>query len=291
MFSPQKSELLSRITKFSFGVGAVCLAVAIAATTLIAPTNAQTKRSKYGLGLPKVTSSAGVRGNIPSVILLAPIDGGRTLSPRPTFYWYVSSDVATKKPYQIALNLRDNERQEGKSIFNIQTTSTKTGLQKFTLPDSAPTLVAGKVQRWQLKLGPNFVRGEVRGEEINYSALIELTPPSSVVKQELDKASNGFEKANVYAKYGYWYDALDAYTNWVESNPLKPNDPDRLEQTKMIGLVVSELMNEKLQPENPKESDLSPADRFSAENWTKFLSLLSGLVNATSATQQFGAAR
>jgi hypothetical protein len=282
MFSPQKSRVLSRITKFSFGVGAVCLAVAIAATTLIAPTNAQTKRSKYGLGLPKVTSSGGVRGNVPSMILLAPIDGGRTLSPRPTFYWYVSSDVATKKPYQLRFNLRD---REGESVFKIETSSTKTGLQKFTLPDSAPALKVGKVMRWQLRLTTDLTSSS--NDMLSYNALIELKPPSSSgVKQDLEKAKNGLEKARVYAKYSYWYDALDAYTNWVESNPKEASELDnsRQERTRMISIVVAELMNERLQSES-KISDLS------ADDWTKLFSFLSGLVNVTSATQQFGAVR
>ncbi|MFN5817520.1 MAG: DUF928 domain-containing protein, partial [Pseudanabaena sp.] len=39
------------------------------------------------------------------------------------------------------------------------------------------------------------------------------------VMDEINTASTDLLKARIYARNAYWYDALDAYSKWIDANP------------------------------------------------------------------------
>ena len=199
-------------------IGAVCLAVTLLTPAADMSATAQNRRSKskYGLGALPVgarPSSGGIRnpGELSRVTLLAPEDGGITLSERPTFYWYVAP-ISGDKDYSkfiTGFRLRDPGDSNLKA-FEIKRSGTKVGLYSFTLPPTAPTMETGKDRAWIVQdFSNNFTSSSV---------MVKLKKNEAAIA-ELNKAKTNLEKARIYERYGYWYDALHAYTLWIEANP------------------------------------------------------------------------
>ncbi|PZU99765.1 MAG: hypothetical protein DCE90_00245 [Pseudanabaena sp.] len=183
--------------------------------------------AQFGLGLPRSAGTGGAtRGNLPQITMLVPEDGARTLSTRPTLYWYIAPPSSTssssgtpvsagtaKSAYKITFFLRDGYDKSAKPVFIAEGTAEKSGLYKFQIPETAPELAKGKVQRWQIRWQTD---GGVSQVDVNAPILLDEKPK---VLKEIASAKNDLEKARIYAKNAYWYDALDAYTLWLTKNP------------------------------------------------------------------------
>lgn len=206
-------------------VGIVCLSPVIGFLAFAPETFAQ-----YGLGLPKSASSGGATRteDLPAITLLVPEDGAKTFSSRPTFYWYIASpspeqaasttgtnvDATKESSNQVRFILREGYTKNAKPLFITEGKIDKlAGLYKFTLPENSPELVAGKVQRWQIRWHANET-----SPQINVSATIRRDDDLVVAKAIAD-AKTDLEKARIFTKNAYWYDAIDAYTNWLIKNP------------------------------------------------------------------------
>jgi hypothetical protein len=205
-------------------VGAICLATA---PILIVPSAAI---AQYGLGLPRSAGTGGAtRGSLPQITMIVPEDGAKTLAARPTFYWYIAPPNLTsvtnptttaipsssngKPNFKITLFLRDGSDRTAKSVFVGEGVAEQPGLYKFTMPKDAPELVVGKVQRWQVRWQANS-----GASQVDVNAPIRRDDDPKVVAA-ITSAKNDLAKARVYAQNGYWYDAIDAYTNWLTANP------------------------------------------------------------------------
>lgn len=223
---------------FSLGnlcAGAICLAPLVGSLTLTPSAFAQ-----YGLGLPKSAGTGGAtRGNLPQVTMLVPEDGAKVLASRPTFYWYIAPTIATssastslpkseddRNSFKITFFLRDGIGLSAKSVFVAEGKAEESGLYKFTLPENAPELVTGKVQRWQIRWQTNGGASQV---DVNASVRREVDP---VVVKEIASAKNNLDKARIYVKNAYWYDAIDSYTSWLSQNPM--DNAARAERNKLL---------------------------------------------------------
>jgi hypothetical protein len=216
-----KTQITTRV-KNVIALSTICIATIASSTIFVPSTFAQ-----YGLGLPKSAGLGGAtRGDLPLLTILVPDDGGKTLSSRPTFYWYIAPpDIAptnsatvpqvenSKSPFQVTFILRDSNGRESKPIFMAEGKGEEPGLYKFTLPENAPELVKGKVQRWQIRW-----EGANGAVQVDVNALIRRDD-DPLVSKEIASAKNDLEKARIYAKKAYWYDAIDAYTSWISKNP------------------------------------------------------------------------
>lgn len=180
--------------------------------------------AQYGLGLPNSAASGGATRSPdkPTITLLVPRDGAKTLSARPTFLLSVNPPEITqstsvsspkiddrKKIVTINFILRDGNEVSSQPIFTAESKADQFGLYKVTLPEDAPTLIKGKVQRWQIRFND---------KTSNVSATIRLDDDPAVIKA-IAAASNDLEKARIYTKNAYWYDAINAYTSWLTKNP------------------------------------------------------------------------
>ena len=208
--------------KNAIALSTICIATIASSTIFVSSAFAQ-----YGLGIPKSAGLGGAtRGDLPLLTILVPDDGGKTSSSRPTFYWYIappditSTDSTTvpqidngKSPFQVTFILRDSNGRESKPIFMAQGKGEDSGLYKFTLPENAPELVKGKVQRWQIRWQANGGTAQV-----DVSAAIRYDD-DPVLAKEIATAKSDLEKARIYAKRAYWYDAINAYTSWLSKNP------------------------------------------------------------------------
>jgi hypothetical protein len=221
-----KTQIKNSI-KNAIALSTICIAT-VASSTIFVPS----AFAQYGLGLPKSAGSGGATRSVdslPHVTILVPGDGARTLASRPTFYWYIApQDIATtpstpsttvptadegKSPFKVTFFLRDGNERASKSIFKAEGKAQGAGLYKFTLPENAPELKIGKVQRWQVRW-----EGTNGAVQVDVNALIRRDDDPLVAK-EIASAKNDLEKARIYAKKAYWYDAIDAYTSWISKNP------------------------------------------------------------------------
>lgn len=203
-------------------ISAICMATVASSLTFVPVALAQ-----YGLGLPKSAGTGGAtRGDLPQLTILVPEDGAKTLDARPTFYWYIApTTVATsasttlpkldegKSSFKVTFFLRDGNERSSKSVFIAEGKAEETGLYKFTLPADAPELVTGKVQRWQ-------IRWQASGGATQVDANAPIRRDDNpVMLKAIASAKNDLEKARIYTKNGYWYDAIDTYTSWLSQNP------------------------------------------------------------------------
>jgi len=220
----QTLKLTTNLTTALLSVCAIFLAPMIGALSFASETFAQ-----YGLGLPKSAGSGGATRSdkLPEIMMLVPEDGAKTFATRPTFYWYIAPptpeqsasttesnvDQSNASSNQITFFLRDGYERISKSIFIADGKIDKPGLYKFTLPENSPELVTGKVQRWQIRWQSNG-----GNSQINVYAPIRRDE-DLVVAKAIAVAKNDLEKARIFTKNAYWYDAIDAYTSWLIKNP------------------------------------------------------------------------
>jgi hypothetical protein len=185
-------------------IGALVL-VTLAGSLMV---SAQPRNQSYGLGVPKTAGTGGAtRGNLPQLVMLVPEDGARTMSDRPTFYWYVG-----EAPFRTTFFLRDANETTAKPIYRIEAEAKKSGLYRVTLPESV-RLTRGQVQRWQVRWQ------DVRGvNQIDVASAIKFDA-NPQVQTAVDRAQNDLDRARIFAANLYWYDAFDAYTKWLEANP------------------------------------------------------------------------
>ncbi|WP_271251999.1 DUF928 domain-containing protein [Pseudanabaena sp. Chao 1811] len=184
--------------------------------------------SSYGLGIkPQLSSQVVLRcgaSYLIAVDLLAPDDGGKTLASRPTFYWYIErKPLFEKYPKKFIINfiLRDGFERSAKSIFSVTSkpiqVNQKGILYKLTLPSNAPLIDIDKIYAWQIRYMDVNDQGD-SVSRINAITFIKRESNQSVMDL-INKASTDLHKARIYASNAYWYDALDAYSKWIDTNP------------------------------------------------------------------------
>jgi hypothetical protein len=185
------------------------LSIFLAGGAIAAPT-----KKPYGLGVPISSGTGGAVRSIANalVIPLAPEDGGRTATERPTFYWYLPKSA--NFPYKTIFELRDPSDQNGDVVYRAEGIADKSGLYKLTLPQNSPSLKPEKVYIWQLRL-----RGSTASSNLQAIGSIMLSKPDGDIQKAISQATTNVEKAKVYSNYGYWFDALNIYTNQIETEP------------------------------------------------------------------------
>jgi Domain of Unknown Function (DUF928) len=204
----------SKLTKFSGAFFSLLFLSVIYGNDLTAI--AQPKYSQYGLGTAK-KYVGGVPHSIPSycISIISPDDGGRTISERPSLYVYIYKLKDKWTPYKSLVNLdfimrEDNHRS--RRVFTGKERIFGEGFYKIKLPVSNPSILNGKIQHWSV-----YVTSE--GIDTDRSVAYIQREPDINLEREFNREHTLFGKARIYAKYFYWYDAFDAYTQWLEINP------------------------------------------------------------------------
>jgi hypothetical protein len=223
---------MNKIFKIIMGAGIVGLVSLneLANTAIATPLRYQAQlvaqkisQALYGLGLPKTAGtggsvrlrdetgggfeSSGTR-TIPILALMVPEDGARTASLRPTVYW----NMVLNEPqdYKLSFFLQETAAEDSKVVLEQEITITKGGLFKFQIPQ---TLEGTAPRRWGVRC--KWADGRI----VTANGLLAFSEPKPEIKMALSAAKTDLEKARVYADSGYWYDAIDSYTNWINGNP------------------------------------------------------------------------
>ena len=134
---------------------------------------------------------------------------GLTQSDRPKFLVYLPQTVAQTMEFSLF-----DEQMNGVYQMNLPV-SNRTGLVSIELPENAPSLVKDKPYYWTVALvcNPNE-----RTEDMVVGGWIERAELNDSLKQELAKA-RGVERASLYAKRGFWYDALNTLVEMRQAEP------------------------------------------------------------------------
>ncbi|WP_190303576.1 DUF928 domain-containing protein [Pseudanabaena sp. UWO311] len=203
-----------KITRFSGTLFSLLFLSVIYGNVLAAI--AKPKHTRYGLGIDQ-KFIGGVPHSIPNycISIIAPDDGGRTSSERPNLYAYVYKyqNLRTSSKSNLGIDFRIKESQSfSRSVFRGQETIAEVGLYKMILPVANPALLNGKIQRWSMAVIDEW--GEI------YPAYAYIQRESNLdLEREVKGENMLLGKARIYAKYFYWYDAFDAYNQWLEVNP------------------------------------------------------------------------
>lgn len=173
---------------------------------------------------------------------------GRTISGHPTLAWFVPRDSASK-PIEFTIY----EWVPGgrpKEIRKIPLLSSPGVMKLSPFSENKPGLQPGKEYLWQVVIhcDPDNPSGDL----VSDANLEVVKMPVNFVQSKLHKAINSGEKADIYAKAGLWYDALDAALE--------------LAQASKLGELGSILLNDLAKSEAIKNtSELPPKERDAIE--------------------------
>lgn len=148
-----------------------------------------------------------------SLTALSPgIQLGLTEVERPNFWVYLPSTTAQMAEFSLF-------DQQMKGIYQVSIpVDQKTGLMSISLPDNAPVLQKDQPYYWTFALACN---ANDRTEDWVVGGWVEYAQPNVNLKQQLASVV-GVEKVALYAKQGFWYDAI---TTLVELQRTQPNNP------------------------------------------------------------------
>lgn len=136
---------------------------------------------------------------------------GLTQAERPNFLVYLPQTTA--KTAELSLF---DEQMNG--IYQVSIPVVKAGLVSIRLPDTAPALAKGKPYYWTFALACN---ASDRTDDWVVGGWLERAQPSDSLQQQLATAT-ALEKVSLYAKQGYWYDALTTLTQLQQTQPNNP---------------------------------------------------------------------
>ncbi|MEH2247777.1 DUF928 domain-containing protein [Nostoc sp.] len=182
-------------------------------------------------------------GDIPLTVLASGNYVGRTISQHPTFAWFVPRDSASK-PMKFTI-YEWVPSGKPKEVRNRSLQSSPGIMKLSPFLENEPGLQAGKEYFLQvvIQCDPDNPSGDLVDE-----ASIEVVGMPAAVQSKLNKAVNSVEKANIYAKAGLWYNALD--------------EALKLAQASKLGEVGSTLLNDLAEWEAPKTTlGLPPKER------------------------------
>ncbi len=182
-------------------------------------------------------------GDQPLTILASRNYVGRTASLHPTFAWFVSRN-STAKPIKFII-YESVPNGKPKKVREISLRSSPEIMEVSPFSENEPGLQAGKQYLWQviIQCDPDNPSGDSASE-----ARVEVVGMPASVQSKLDKATNGVEKANIYAQEGLWYDAL--------------GEALKLAKASNLGAVGSTLLNDLAQSEAPKNMpELTPKEQ------------------------------
>ncbi|MGQ9866533.1 MAG: DUF928 domain-containing protein [Pseudanabaenaceae cyanobacterium] len=194
-----------RISGRTIALGGLALS-----TVLGSPAWAQ-RRDSFGLGAPRSAGTGGATrwGEGCQIAVFAPESGGRSATAQPTLFWYGSP--AGSEPINLTFILREEDSNTAQRLFQVTGTVATKGTYQFTLPVA---LQADKTQRWDVRgAGAGCPQGQV------VATMAVRYEPNDVLNRAIAAAATDLEKARIYARAFYWYDALAAYERAIAANP------------------------------------------------------------------------
>lgn len=184
-------------------------------------------------------------GNMPLTVLASRKYVGRTISRHPTLAWFVPRDSASKPLEFTIYEWVPNGKPKEVRKMSLQSSPGVMKLSPFS--ENELGLQPGKEYLWQVVV--HCDQDNPSGDLVSEASLEVVGMPPTTVQSKLNKAVNSVEKANIYARAGLWYNALDEALKLAEASKL-----GEVGSTLVNDLAKSEALN--TTPElHPKERD------------------------------------
>ena len=141
-----------------------------------------------------------------TLTVLSPIYG-KTVSTRPVFSWFVPDTES----YPMEIYLYEyTEKGKGEEILAEIPLQSKLGIMNYTFPQEKVALSVGKKYIWQIVLmcDKNNPIKDVIAE-----AVFEVVDIPASLNSQLKRAKTNRERSELYAQFGFWYDAFAEINN------------------------------------------------------------------------------
>lgn len=179
---------------------------------------------------PRSSTDNGHRGGCSSVkealTILNPIYG-KTVSTRPVFSWFVPETES----YPMRLYLYEyNGKGKGEEILDKIPLQSKLGIMNYTFPQEKVALSVGKRYIWQIVLRCDTNN---RKKNVIAEAIFEVVDIPASLKSQLKQAKTKQERSELYAQFGFWYDALAEISNDSINAEFQLSLLERIKQSEM----------------------------------------------------------
>lgn len=144
------------------------------------------------------------------VTVLAPKQGGRTLSEEPSLFWWLS------RPPGVPIHLRIIDRDTVEPLWEaFVRRSDCRGICRLELASFGAVLAPDKDYNWLITMAPEW---DDRAKDVTVGTLVRRVSAPAQVRDDLARAKPG-DRPAVLARHGFWYDALAALADVVDSEP------------------------------------------------------------------------
>jgi hypothetical protein len=126
---------------------------------------------------------------------------GQTVSQFPTFSWFVPDS----QPLPMEFRLYKYDSQGRSQLSEKVKMISKPGIMQRSLPRDRSGLAINQTYRWQVVL---FCNPNRPSSALVTEAIVKVVEISPNLKQRLATTNNTLEKAELFAKSNFWYDAL-----------------------------------------------------------------------------------
>jgi len=166
-------------------------------------------------GVPGRREGGGTRGPecpTSTTALIPKSTMGRTISAKPTFFYYVPAALDKTVEFELA-------DEADKTIYktSFRMIAKAPGIVSVTLPaDSAASLEVGKNYHWYftIKCNPNDTEADIVVS--GWINRVEITP---ALETQLDGVASDGDRLSIYAKESLWYEYLTTLANLRRSQP------------------------------------------------------------------------
>lgn len=167
--------------------------------------------------------------------LLVPESTGYTHQAQPTLYWAVSQPISGQFEFFIE-EIPDSEDDYIEPLIEDQfKLKVSAGIHALALTQYQVGLKEGTKYRWSLRLLCDL-KGRKSAEDPNVSGTLKRMSPSPTLSKQIKKTKQQ-KLPYLYAQHGFWFDALEALSNQIQTNPkdnaLREMRASLLEQVKL----------------------------------------------------------
>ncbi len=177
-------------------------------------------------------ASRGQKDGELALIVLAPESTGLTSRARPTLYWYSSKRLSA--PLEFTLN----DERSVKPLVELKVSAPRPGIHALRLNY---TLKPEVEYQWSIAAVPD---PNQRANDTIASGTLKWVQSPTLLADQLNRTSKR-ELPFLYAREGYWYDAIATLSEQIDANPMDRNLREQraslLTQVKLIIQGCSKL--------------------------------------------------
>jgi hypothetical protein len=173
---------------------------------------------------------AGVASRLPEIRALGPEHVGATAVEAPALYWFLSGESSA--PVEITLTA---DQAEAPLLALRLEPPVGAGLHALRLQRHGIRLAPGVIHRWVVALAPDPAEPRLQA-----GAAVRRAAAAGALREQLAAAAPQ-ERAHLLASGGYWYDAFETLTEWIQAEPsaqrLREHRAALLEQVGLAGVA------------------------------------------------------